>query len=519
MLQPVSLGHHRCICPGLSLDERGVPLGQQLVILFPDLRAVTAFVATASAEMSLERILASLEIFGTQTPLGLKQWLVRFDVQDSLSADPFAQWARLHRGRVFTGTQSHFVPYRDQNAPTGYDLMEASSVVRGAAGIVIYAHAGMEERQLKNQESLFSIALNLSLIPLSVTEQKAQREQRAAFLVPQALSEHFFKYLQRLKVEGEVLPVFSETKELFSQPVRQFFLVSCNNVPRSLFLLMKEVPGVEVLIPALDNVFIAWPNRHPFVLENLAPLFDEDLLYVFSKNSDRAYLFRLFGRATKLQHLTKLSFKTAKVHCDEPDVSKSSPLVPIGVPTQLIKSSLATPQRVDAVFIEKQKLSWLQSLLYRLPQHLLEESRALLTEEGIFILTPDGGSEWALGNYFYAIGSNMFMPWGFDWTPKISATHLREAIGGDVNDLCFVRGDETLVRLEQASFVPLSKAALAPWTVEDLEMALLRNTRQEETELVHAPQKRFVLWRGMSWKEPEKQLPVNTTTGPREKNG
>ena len=28
MLQPVSLGHHRCICPGLSLDDRGIPLGQ-----------------------------------------------------------------------------------------------------------------------------------------------------------------------------------------------------------------------------------------------------------------------------------------------------------------------------------------------------------------------------------------------------------------------------------------------------------------------------------------------------------
>ena len=97
MLQPVSLGHHRCICPGLSLDDRGIPLGQQLAILFPDLRAVTAFFATASAEISLERILASLEIVGTETPLGLKQWLVRFDVQDSLSADP------LHSGLAYTG--------------------------------------------------------------------------------------------------------------------------------------------------------------------------------------------------------------------------------------------------------------------------------------------------------------------------------------------------------------------------------------------------------------------------------
>ena len=52
--------------------------------------------------------------------------------------------------------------------------------------------------------------------------------------------------------------------------------------------------------------------------------------------------------------------------------------------------------------------------------------------------------------------------------------------------------------------------------IEDLEMTLLRNTRQEETELVHAPQKRFVLWRGMKWKESKKQLPTHTATEPRE---
>ena len=39
-----------------------------MAILFPDLRAVTAFFATASAEISLERILAALEIVGTETP-------------------------------------------------------------------------------------------------------------------------------------------------------------------------------------------------------------------------------------------------------------------------------------------------------------------------------------------------------------------------------------------------------------------------------------------------------------------
>ena len=43
--------------------------------------------------------------------------MVRFDVSDSYDADPFAQWARLHLGQVFTGSGTHLVPYRDRRAP------------------------------------------------------------------------------------------------------------------------------------------------------------------------------------------------------------------------------------------------------------------------------------------------------------------------------------------------------------------------------------------------------------------
>ena len=46
---------------------------------------------------------------------------------------------------------------------------------------------------------------------------------------------------------------------------------------------MKDVPGVEVLHSLLDNVFVAWPYKHPFALDNLAPLFDDDKICVFQK--------------------------------------------------------------------------------------------------------------------------------------------------------------------------------------------------------------------------------------------
>ena len=93
MLQPVS-GTSRCICPGLS-RMIAVFRWDKIMNFVSDLRAVTAFFATAR-QISLERILASLEIVGTETPLGLKQWLVRL-CSDSLSRS-FCTGARLHRG-------------------------------------------------------------------------------------------------------------------------------------------------------------------------------------------------------------------------------------------------------------------------------------------------------------------------------------------------------------------------------------------------------------------------------------
>ena len=272
--------------------------------------------------------------------------------------------------------------------------------------------------------------MNLSLRPLNNREEQQAPTDHAAFLVPKALSAHFFKYLQRLQVAGEVLPVYATAKTVFNQPTDHFYLVRCQNVPRSLFLLMKDVPGVEVLHSLLDNVFVAWPYKHPFALDNLAPLFDDDKICVFSKSTDRAHLFQMFGQPTRLEHLTQLSLDEAQPFVDTPTTNEGSALEPVSVPIQLTKNYLAKPRAVDGVFIANEKITWLQEFLYRLPKSLLEESSALLTKAGIFILSPGGGSEWAMGDYFYAAGSDIYMPWGHRWNPPVASQYLREALGG-----------------------------------------------------------------------------------------
>ena len=497
MLQPVSLGHHRCICPGLSLAERGIPLGQQMALFFPELSAVKAFMAAASAEMSFERLLPSLEIVGTETHQGLKNWMVRFDVQDTSAADPLARWARLHRGRVFTGTQSHFVPYRDQQAPTGYDLRDASSVVRGTSGLVVYGHSGIEERLIKKSQSLLSMTLNLGLNSLSVLQQRRRASKRTAFLVPERLSAAFFSYLQRLEVKGDASPVFSDTQDLFFQNTKNYYLVNCDSVPESLFVLMKDVPGIEVLLPVLEHVFVAWPFKHPFTLENIAPLFEEDRLYLFSGVANRAFIFHRFGTPTQLEQMAKIKLKNAAPFLEEDRLQVARDLESMAVPIHLTAQASFKSRQVDGVFIPLAQLSWIQKLLYRLPQNRLEESRAALTKDGIFILSSEEGAQWPMGEFFQSTGNDVFLSWGFDWMPHISARQLRSSLALAEDDVCFIRSNEELVCLKKDVFQPLSKATVSAWTVQNLEVSLLAEQGEDHMEIKHVPQKRFVLWRGI----------------------
>ena len=86
---------------------------------------------------------------------------------------------------------------------------------------------------------------------------------------------------------------------------------------------------------------------------------------------------------------------------------------------------------------------------------------------------------------------------GCDWIPHISAGQLRSNLSLADDDVCFVRANEELVCLNKKMFQPLSKATVSAWTVQNLEASLLTQQRSEEVEIKHAPQKRFVLGRGI----------------------
>src|SRR5688572_32943147 len=122
MLEPISLGQARTHCPGLAADERGVVMGRRIALFSPDVARAVGFFRSYSREVSLDEVLSSLEIKEAISERGGRELMVIFEITNSYAGDRAAQSARMHKGRAFTGTDAHFVPYRDRRSPLGYDL-------------------------------------------------------------------------------------------------------------------------------------------------------------------------------------------------------------------------------------------------------------------------------------------------------------------------------------------------------------------------------------------------------------
>ena len=52
MLEPISLGQGRTHCPGLAADERGVVMGRNLALFFPDIARAVGFFRSYSRDVN-----------------------------------------------------------------------------------------------------------------------------------------------------------------------------------------------------------------------------------------------------------------------------------------------------------------------------------------------------------------------------------------------------------------------------------------------------------------------------------
>src|SRR5690606_14478281 len=136
MLDHVTLGQSRFMTPGVAPHPRGILLGRYGLMVFPTLEGVVSWLRLYSSESPLDELLSGLEIDQVRTPLGSREMALRIPAGSSYLLDRAARCAQLVGGATYTGTSKHFVRYRDDRSPYGYDATDIQSLPAGASFMV-----------------------------------------------------------------------------------------------------------------------------------------------------------------------------------------------------------------------------------------------------------------------------------------------------------------------------------------------------------------------------------------------
>ena len=124
MLEPVARNKLSFRTSGLFQDGRGVVVGQTAVVLLLSVERLVSLLRLLSEELPLDDLLPSLRIEVVENALNASSYLLRFQSSDSLLLDRIARLTRLVGAPLCVGSGQHFVAYRDEQAPLGYDITE-----------------------------------------------------------------------------------------------------------------------------------------------------------------------------------------------------------------------------------------------------------------------------------------------------------------------------------------------------------------------------------------------------------
>jgi hypothetical protein len=486
VLDHVSAGQARFNVPGVACDARGIVLGRLLAILLPSIDRVVALFRGLSEQLSLDDLLHEGRISRVQAQLGAQELLVRLPVSSSHVADTCAAVARLVGGLVFTGTARHFVAYRDERSPLGYD---AENLFAGADDFVLYAPEFEQSYRAVGEINVSRLLLELAL--QRKRDDWPEKRERLLLRLEKGLWQSVVSYLHRNGVACAVaatVPV--EGSNAPDRP--SLYLVSVDEVPRRMLRLFRDLPGVCVYRMRGEKAATELGYEHPLVLESCSTLFDEHALYLFSGSEQRLEVLQSEPHFVSSRALVELD---APTHTEAPLSVSSREVERLRLDLRLVRSD---PRRggAEATIIDHADAERFRKLVYLLPPTLLNACRACVTTDAIYVVSAEGLDFIPLGELCWSAAPAVFLPLGFELMPAIAGELLLEHLGAKEQDLFFWRSKERQVRrLSRAEFAPLSRLMLAevPFA-ERAEVRLPQTASDSDASLVNDDVGLFPLW-------------------------
>lgn len=453
VLERAALHQTRFRTPGVTPDARGIVLGQRGLVLFPSLDRLVAFLRAYGEDGSLDELLPTMEIQRLITPLRTRELSLSIHAESSYRLDRVAGIARLTGGLTFTGSGRHYVKYRDATSPLGYDILELSE---DSADLILYHDDFRQNYSLEREVPVRDLIFKLQPTrrPRAHDEPLPSRVWVTAEL---GVGHAILAYLFRWQIEARAAIAEWPPASAFDDRPRRLEVFSVNDAPTRIIELFAALPGVAVYAPLGPRVGVQLGYQHPVALDSAGSLFDEGALYLFQGSGevlvcDPEPPFAPVG-------------SLMRTPVDEAVAAEVSAGLGQDVHVMDLSLRLAPSQepwrRVVGSFVTIQQREWLARLLYALPPRVLAALRVAETEEGFYLLDPEGIEGVPLGTFYSEIAPKIYVPAGLTLVPAVAPGVLTELVRDRGDGHVFfdaLTGTPKVVAAE--SFGPVSRKLL-----------------------------------------------------------
>jgi hypothetical protein len=493
-LEHVAQGQTRFFTPGVAPDPRGILLGRFCLMTFPTLEGAVSWLRLYSAEASLDELMAALTITKARTALGSREIVIQVPAVSSYAADRAARLARLVGGAIYTGTAKHFVKYRDDRSPYGYDAVDIGAMPASTDFMVHgdeFAQGYVREGDLPFARLLF----RLSIRRIPGGDRLAGEDRNELYLaVAHGLADGIIRYLWRNRVEAQAGLFTQRSGSAFDEQRRGYMLIRVRALPERILQLFLGTPGIDVFRPAGANAAVAVGYEHPIDLGSCSSVFPQDTFHVFWPG-DRVDVLPGPLTLSDIADLTRVDLELDRPR--EPGEHGGGAAMPIGVDLRLA-AAMGPPRRVVATLIETAHAARLKRILFALPPVSLRGHRVAVTDRGILVVGSENLDVIPLGQLLCEVNSTeapgLLVPLGMDIVPRVSPAVLARALGHAAGLVTVFTSDNRPFQIPDAAFASLERRSLAKLEVDRAEPVDYAAEPSTEAQVVNDAVGRFALW-------------------------
>ncbi len=507
LLEPVAAGQTRFRMQGLSPDARGIAVGREVLVTFPTIDWLIAFLGAYSDESSLDDLLPTMTLEHARRHEGGHAILLRAAAADGYAVDRLGRLAGATRGLLFTGGGSVFLRWRGREAPFGYDLVSLLSPSGEEVLVVDLDHVASYTAidRMDPVELIQRLQLRRVPLPLSGVSSDPERmglKDLALALVAPGLASRMLAHLWRLEASfaGYYVQLEGDARASLLLRIRQ---------PRGRVLdVLHGTPGVELLAPVSARAAVQVGYRHPIQLSSASACLPGEEMFLFRGHVGRVERLPGPPRFIDGRHLVEAT-GTAKLR--ELGQLREADLAPLQVELQVRPAQ--NPREPRGTLISWDQVGLLRHLVYLIPPSALAASRVVPLEEGLVVITGSSigaRSRAGMGAAAAGMGAGAIVPLGLrlgevapgvlvadghELWPRVRPSLTRQLLGlGPEDHALFLRPDAEPIRVTEQQLIPLDAALIGRLQLHETTTVVPDLPALEPGEIHNRKLGRFALW-------------------------